>query len=94
MTGELYFLLVTVLLLAGLAVTIPVLVDIFREGRERRQQLQSGELEHYPESNEKEDGLQATLEDENDRNGTRNCSNCGAENSTDFIYCQDCAQRL
>lgn len=94
MVGELYFLFITVLLLAGLAVTIPVLVAIFRDGRERRQQMQSGELEHYPESNEKEDGLQTTPEDENTRNGTRNCSNCGAENSTDFIYCQDCTQRL
>ena len=94
MTGELYFLLVTVLLLAGLVVTIPVLVDIFREGRQRRQQMQSDESEHYPEDNSGIDGSQSTLDDEKDLEGTRNCSNCGAENSTDFIYCQDCMQRL
>jgi hypothetical protein len=94
MIGELYFLLVTVLLLAGLALTIPVLVDIFHDGRERCQQMQSGESEHDPRDTNDEDGLQTRLENENVLDGTCNCPNCGAENSTDFIYCQDCAHRL
>jgi hypothetical protein len=93
MTGELYFLLVTVLLLVGLVVTIPVLVEIFRDGRGRWQQ-QSGESAHHPEDSTEADRSQATHADETVPGGTQNCSNCGAENSTDFLYCQDCAQRL
>jgi hypothetical protein len=39
-------------------------------------------------------GPEAAPEGETVPTGTLNCSNCGAENDADFVYCQNCAQRL
>lgn len=87
MATRLYLLAITVLLLVALALAVPVLVGIAREGLERSRQ--SGKT--YPD----EDGdIAPSTTSADDRTDTLVCSHCGAENSAEFSYCQDCAKQL
>jgi hypothetical protein len=102
-----YLAFVTVLLLAALAVCIPVLIKIARQGRERRQQWKAGELQpDTGDANSESADAGSTVDvhasDTEDAAHTeqasgddiRRCSNCGAENGREYRYCQSCAQRL
>lgn len=94
MAGALYLFVITVLLLIALALAIPVLVNIVRDGLERRRKWKSGEMERYTEDKEYDAGPPAELDEAEGPSGTRICPNCDAENGAEFSYCQECAQRL
>jgi len=76
--GDLYVLVGTVMGLIALAVAIPVLIDIAREGRER---LRQGR----PEPPAEDDG--------DDIDGVR-CHHCGSENEEGYAYCAVCSEPL
>jgi hypothetical protein len=80
--GQLYLLVVTVLLLAALAAAVPVLAGIVREGRQR---LRRGQP-HPPESDA--DDSHGTPTDE------RSCPHCGTDNEPGFSYCRHCLEPL
>lgn len=96
MFGQLYLLVITVLLLAALAAAVPVLRDIVRDGRERQRKWQSGEMERYAEDEDFDAKSPAPLDDESESavRGTVDCPRCGEENSTEFTYCYHCTERL
>ena len=76
--GELYVLTATVLALVALAVAIPVLLDIAREGRER---WRAG-------------GPDPPVGDgTDDAEGVR-CGHCGTVNEPGFAYCEECSWAL
>ncbi|MFC6756570.1 MULTISPECIES: DUF7577 domain-containing protein [Haloarcula] len=77
--GDLYLLAVTVMALVALAVAIPVLLDIVREGRER---LRQGRPEPPVEAEEPDDidGVQ--------------CRHCGTVNDDGYAYCEECSRQL
>lgn len=77
--GELYVLTATVMALVALAVAIPVLRDIAREGRER---LRTGP---DPPSEDRNTGEAV--------DGVR-CRHCGTVNDDGYVYCEECAQQL
>ncbi|MDS0260067.1 hypothetical protein NDI56_11745 [Haloarcula sp. S1CR25-12] len=77
--GELYLLAVTVLALVALAVAVPVLLDIAREGRER---LRAGGPTR-PADDADSDGA----------DGVR-CPHCETENEPGYAYCEECSRAL
>jgi hypothetical protein len=94
MLGQLYGLLLLVMFLFALAASIPVLVGIFREGRERRRKRQAGEMERYTEDEEYGVGHHAPDEADFTGLGQLTCPHCGATNDAEFGYCRDCAESL
>lgn len=97
--GQIYFAIVTLLLLVALGVGIPILKGILEEGLERRRKWKSGELEPYTEDEEFDRGPPAALEGETTAAETteqpcRTCRQCGAENDMAFRYCRRCIAPL
>lgn len=94
MVGELYGLLLLVMFLVALAASIPVLVGIVRDARERRRKRQAGEVERYTE--DEEYGVGPPAPDDADRTdlGQLSCPHCGATNDAEFEYCRECAGQL
>lgn len=93
MTGSLYFLGVTILLLIALAVTLPVIRDIVLEGIERRRKWKEDEIERYTEDEEFDAGPSAEQTDD-DTTGRQRCSHCGEINDAGYAFCQQCAEPL
>jgi len=93
---RLYLLVITVLLLAALMICIPVLVDIVREGLDRREEWQTGEREMYTPDPEFEAGPPAVLDEEraNLPPGKVACPYCGATNESGFAFCGHCASPI
>ncbi|MFD1565642.1 zinc ribbon domain-containing protein [Haloarchaeobius amylolyticus] len=90
---QLYAAVVGVLLLAALGVSIPVLMQIVRDGLERRRKRQAGELERYTEDKEY-DRFPAVLSETADGRTRLTCSQCGAENDASYTYCRRCTTPL
>lgn len=93
MASLLYVTIVVVLLLAAFAVCLPVMVEIVREGRRRREKWKSGELE--PPTAES-GGVHDTRSRAGERTGADEvaCRHCGAANSVGYVFCQECTGRL
>ncbi len=95
MAGVLYLFVITVLLLFALAVSIPVLVNIVREGLERRREWKSGERERYTE--DEEFGPEPPIT-ETDENGTspdgQVCRHCATVNDATYSFCKECSEPL
>ncbi len=88
MASALYFVVITALLLFALALTIPVVIDILREGIQHQ-----GAWRFRDQSDEQtRSDNSATAVTDMDEAWT--CSNCGATNDPEFTYCQRCAERL
>lgn len=89
MASALYLLGVTVLLLVALGLTIPVLIDIFREGLQRQ-----GALDKTDTERDAVDPATQSHPADDASTETGVCSNCGVQNDPKFTYCQQCAKRL
>jgi hypothetical protein len=87
MAGQLYLLFVTVLLLFALAITLPVIRDIVREGLQRRREWDT-------ERNDDQNANPAGQREVDDSTETRRCPQCGAENRAAFKFCEECAEPL
>ena len=92
MDGQLYFLSVTVLLLFALALTLPVLRDIVREGLDRRQQRSIEEIESDGDAGAERNGPSTT--EDTGESGSQRCSHCGATNDAEYTFCQKCSEPL
>lgn len=93
--GQVYLVVVAVLLLLGLAVSIPVLFGIFRDGVERQRERRAGEAERYIEDPEYDRGPPAAVDDADAAGEPRlTCRHCGAVNEAGFRYCRRCAEPL
>jgi hypothetical protein len=88
MVNELYLLVITVLLLFALALTIPVVVDILREG------VQHEGAWRFADQDEDAVGSDTPTTSDTDTPDTRPCPNCGATNDGNYRYCEQCATRL
>lgn len=90
--GQLYVAVITVLFLAAIGVSIPVLKRIYRDGLERHRERRAGERERYTEDEEYGPDAGDTLEEDTPSYST--CRQCGAENDPEFTYCRRCATPL
>jgi len=82
--------------LVVLAVCLPVLADIAREGCDRHRQWKAGEIEPYTEDTEYDAGPPAVLvADGGDRPAEwTTCPFCGTANDCEFAVCRHCARWL
>jgi len=86
MDGQLYLLAVTILLLFALAITLPVIRDIVREGLDRHHERKTDSLEAEPTG---PDGSGDELDADR-----RRCPHCGTVNDSEYSFCQGCSERL
>ena len=86
MVGELYVLVITILLLFALAITLPVIRDIVFEGLERRRQWDSEKTDTT--------ATDTTTALPDAETTTRDCPHCGATNDADYEFCQQCSEPL
>lgn len=94
--ARLYLLGITGLLLAALVICIPVLVNIVREGLERREQWRTGEIEMYSPDQTFDAGPPAVREEvgQDLPPGMVACPYCGATNEAGFAFCGRCASPI
>lgn len=94
MLGTLYGLALAVGLVVALAASVPVLVGIVRDARERRRKRRAGEMERYAE--DEEYGPAPPESDGADSRALQRvfCRSCGAENGAEFAFCRHCAEQL
>jgi len=94
--ARLYLLVITVLLLAALMICIPVIVNIVREGLDRREQWRADEIELYSPDPKFEAGPPAVLDEETPDlpPGMVACPYCGATNESGFAYCGRCVSPI
>ncbi|WP_136717294.1 DUF7577 domain-containing protein [Halorientalis salina] len=93
--ARLYLLVITVLLLATLAVCLFVLVGIVREGRERSRERRTGETEPYTPDPEYDAGPPSVLDGEQSQSPEAvTCPHCGTDNEPEFAFCARCARPL
>ena len=94
MIGALYGLALAVAFLVALAASVPVLVGIVRDARERRRKRRAGEIERYAE--DEEYGPAPPENDDADSRALQRvfCRSCGAENGAEFAFCRHCAEQL
>ena len=90
MVEQLYLLFVTVLLLFALALTLPVLRDIVREGLERHQQRKTEKIESDADTGQ----VGPSDADSSDDSVCQRCPHCGAVNKREYSFCQECAEPL
>lgn len=91
---ELYVAVVGILLLAALGVSIPVLVQIVRDGLERRRDQTSGKRKPGPEDEDGDPSPSAGDRNETAERTYLTCDHCGATNEPEFRYCRRCAEQL
>jgi hypothetical protein len=86
MVGQLYLLAVTILLVLALAITLPVLRNIVREGLERHRDRKTADVESETAGSDE-------LGDDSDGVG-KHCPHCGTVNDGEYRFCQRCAEQL
>lgn len=96
MIGALYGLALAAAFLVALAVSVPVLVGIVRDARERRRKRRADELDRYTEDEEYGPGPSAGDDAAIDplAVGRAFCRSCETENEAEFAYCRRCGARL
>lgn len=92
--GQLFAVIIGVLLLVALGVSVPVLVQIARDGLERHRERRAGELERYTEDEEFDRDPGASLETDVKGQPRVTCRRCGTENDPQFTYCRRCTTPL
>ena len=93
--GQLYVLIVTLLLFAALGASIPVLAGIVRDARERQRERRTAERkpDDSP-GDEHPDRSAANAVDADTEETSLTCRQCGAENEPGFTYCYRCIASL
>lgn len=95
MVGTLYLLVITILLLAALAVTLPVIRDIILEGIERRREWKDDEIERDTDDEVFDADPSTTGADKNETDSDRQtCRHCGTVNDAGYTFCEECAEPL
>lgn len=95
MLGTVYALVLTVALLVALAASVPVLLGIFRDARERRRKRRAGELDRYAEDEEYGPGPSEGVDAPDPLAvGRVFCRSCDAQNEAEFTYCRRCGAQL
>ncbi|OAQ51407.1 hypothetical protein HTG_17090 [Natrinema mahii] len=92
--GQLYAVAVGILLLAALGASVPVLVEIARDGLERHRERRTGELGGDADDEASDRTPPDSLEADTAGRTRVTCRRCGAANDAEFTYCRRCTTPL
>ncbi|ELZ11201.1 zinc ribbon domain-containing protein [Natrinema thermotolerans] len=92
--GQLYAVIIGVLLLVALGVSVPVLVGIARDGLERHRKRRAGKLERDTDDEEFDRRPPGAFEADTADRTRVTCRRCGTENDAEFTYCRRCTTPL